>query len=190
MPFTYTNRKGSTYYLCQAATKTGKTRYFFAREPKATPVEKVPAGYQVEESVNGVVSLVKTHLQLISAEELASVEAELKKHPQGQKYRATIKKDQIVVYESQGSDFDEILAQMGWTASESLSHNFKERYTQYSPIMRFILDDNKGRTFIPQRWCFRGSIDDWINVRGSGKIDLLAETLIPILGTDEFFELY
>jgi hypothetical protein len=45
MSYTYTNRKGSTYYLCQANTKTGKTRYYFAGEPKATPVENIPVGY-------------------------------------------------------------------------------------------------------------------------------------------------
>jgi hypothetical protein len=56
--------------------------------------------------------------------------------------------------------------------------------------MRFILNSSEGRIFIPQRWCFRGSIDDWINAGDSGKIDFLAEKLIPKLGTDEFFELY
>lgn len=45
MPFTYTNRKGFTYYLCQSTTKTGQTRYYFAREPKDTPIEKIPVGY-------------------------------------------------------------------------------------------------------------------------------------------------
>jgi hypothetical protein len=34
MPFTYTNRRGDTYYLCQSTTKTGKPRYVFAREQR------------------------------------------------------------------------------------------------------------------------------------------------------------
>jgi hypothetical protein len=55
---TYTNRKGSINYLCQALTKTGKTRDFFACEPKIAPGDKIPASYQVEESANGIVSLV------------------------------------------------------------------------------------------------------------------------------------
>jgi hypothetical protein len=73
---------------------------------KAAPVEKIPDGYQVEESVNGIVSLVKAHPQLILPEELARVETALKKHPKAYKYRAVIKNDQIVIYESQGTDFD------------------------------------------------------------------------------------
>ena len=56
--------------------------------------------------------------------------------------------------------------------------------------MRFILDDTEERIFSPQRWCFRGSIDDWISVGNSDKIDYLAKKLIPKLGTDDFYEFY
>ena len=33
MRITHTNRKGVTFYLGRGVTKTGKPRYFFAREP-------------------------------------------------------------------------------------------------------------------------------------------------------------
>lgn len=59
MPVTYTNRKGLTYYLCRGTTKTGKPRYYFAREVKDEPLEEIPAGYKIKESVNRIVSLVK-----------------------------------------------------------------------------------------------------------------------------------
>ena len=190
MPFTYTNRKGFTYYLCKASTKTGKARYYFAREPKDTPVEKLPVGYQVEESVNAVVSLVKARPQLIFPEELATIETALKKLPKSHKYRASIKNKQIVIYESRGADFGEIMADIGWSVPASVGREFEERHAQFSPIMRFILEEPEERIFSPQRWCFRGSIDDWIDIRNPTKIDMLAKELVPVLGTDEFFELY
>jgi hypothetical protein len=191
MSYTYTNRKRSTYYLCQANTKTGKTRYFFIREPSiAIPVDEIPAGYQVEESVNGIVSLVRTRPQLILPEELVNVEAVLKKHPRGHQYRAAIKRNQIIIYESQGAELAGILAQMGWTTPTGLEQEFMEYHAQFSPIMRFSLSGIEDRTFIPQRWCFRGSVDDWIDIGSPDKIDLLAEELIPALGTDDFYELY
>jgi len=190
MQFTYTNRKGFTYYLCQSTTKTGKPRYYFVREPKDTPVEKLPDGYQVEESVNGVVSVVKASHKLISSEELATVEAALKKLPKSHKYRARIKNKQIIIYESRGADFGEILAGIGWSMPASIGREFDERNAQFSPIMRFILEEPEERTFSPQRWCFRGSIDDWINIQSPDKIEVLAKKLLPKLGTDDFFELY
>ena len=57
MNVTYTNRKGYTYYLCRGTTKTGKPRYYFAREPKGDPVEQIPEGYEIRESVNGILVL-------------------------------------------------------------------------------------------------------------------------------------
>ena len=56
--------------------------------------------------------------------------------------------------------------------------------------MRFILDDAEERILFPQRWCFLGSIDTWINAGTSGKIDYLVKKLIPKLGTDDFYEIY
>ena len=44
----------------------------------------------------------------------------------------------------------------------------------YSPMMQFILVDEKRRSFLPQRYCFRGSIDDWISI---GLPDTLANVV-------------
>jgi hypothetical protein len=60
--------------------------------------------------------------------------------------------------------------------------------TLSSAIMRFILEEPEERIFSPQRWCFRSSIDDWINIKGSAKIDKLVKELVPTLGTGVFFE--
>ena len=81
MPIIYTNRKGRTYYLCQGLTKTGKPRYYFAREPKGEPVDEIPDGYVISESVNGNVRLAKVRQVLLLPAEVAAVEMALKRHP-------------------------------------------------------------------------------------------------------------
>ncbi len=195
MPITYTNRKGFTYFLNKGVTKTGKPRYYFAREQKDEPVEEIPAGYKIEESVNAIVSLVKARPQLIRPEESASVEAALKKHPKAKNYRVAIKTDQIMIYESIGGGMDSlriILGQAGLNI-ERVEERLQEeldRYTQFTPVMRFILDDQETREYHAERWCYRGGIDDWIYAGHSGKINSLAKKLVPTLGTDEFYELY
>ncbi len=40
-------------------TKTGKPRYYFAREPKGEVLNEIPPGFKISESVNGVVSLMQ-----------------------------------------------------------------------------------------------------------------------------------
>ena len=67
MPVTYKNRKGLMYYLCQNTTKAGKLRYYFTRESHGTLCGQVPEGYQIQESVNGVVSLSKVRPTMVRA---------------------------------------------------------------------------------------------------------------------------
>lgn len=58
----------------------------------------------------------------------------------------------------------------------------------YSAILRFRLVDKERRTFTPERFCFRGAIDDWINIGGPENLVPLVETYIELLGTDYFFD--
>ncbi len=63
MAFTYTNSKGNTYILHGRETtlKGGRkqTIYFFAKSEKEGALDRVPAGYVVAESKNGLPVLKK-----------------------------------------------------------------------------------------------------------------------------------
>jgi len=54
MAFSYTNKKGQTYYLHSRSVtlKNGRqqTIYFFARDERPGAMDAVPAGYQVVET--------------------------------------------------------------------------------------------------------------------------------------------
>jgi hypothetical protein len=56
-------------------------------------------------------------------------------------------------------------------------------------VLRFTLADAERRVFRAERWCYLGSIDDWIDIGGWGPVDQLPSQMIPRLGTDRFFEL-
>jgi hypothetical protein len=193
MPVTYTNRKGITYYLCRGVTKTGKPRYYFAREPKGEPVEQIPEGFKISESVNGIVSLVRDRPAQIRLEEVSAVEAAVGRHPKSHKYRVNVKRDRIEVYEQVGLDAEELAAALvqegfGIPGLADRLRPTMERRAQFTPVLRFILADEEQRTFRVERWCYLGSIDDWIDVGPMGPVDRLARHWIPRLGTDRFFE--
>ncbi|MCC7359028.1 MAG: hypothetical protein IT317_06105 [Anaerolineales bacterium] len=190
MPVNYTNRKGQTYSLCQGMTKTGKPRYFFAREPKGEPVSALPVGYHIEESVNGVVWLVRDRPQVIAAAELAAVEAAVQRHPQRGNYQIRVKDHTIVIFEREGPDIAALQAVLGHLGPLPRSAvEYLEQAGRYIPILRFILFDHEQRLFGAQRWHFSGSIDNWIYLSHSGQIAELARQLVPRLGTDAYFEL-
>ena len=192
---TYTNRKGVTYTLCKGVTKTGKPRYFFAREPQGEPVEAIPEGYEIRESVNGVVSLAKVRLGHILAEEVAVVVAAIQRHPRGRNYRVDVKPDRIDIYELVSRGMDEVLAVFDDVLTPELLAEIRadrERYGQYTAEMRLILTDEERRLFRAERMCYRSSVDGWLPLRniGTASIEQLARRLVPTLGTDAFFELY
>jgi len=190
MPVTYTNRKGRLYFLCQGVTKTGKPRYYFALEPKATLVDRLPDGYEVQESVNGVVSLIRFQPNLISDEDIAAVNAALQAHPRARRYRVSIKSKQITIHENVGVDMARLESDFGRALWGDSAEKFETAHAQYRAIMRFTLTDDARLLFKAERMCFLGSIDDWIDIDYDESVARLAATLIPTLGTDEFYELF
>jgi len=197
MPVTYTNRKGRKYYLCKVITKTGKPRYFFAREPKGELVDEIPPGYEISESVNGIVSLVKVRPKSVTEKDVEVVKKVLSEHPQARRYRIWVKPKEIIVYERVGPDYREIIEKIAphlglVVIPEEIIRRMEEeneKHAQYTPVMKFVVDDEERRLFHAERMCYLGGIDDWIVIESGRSIEYLAEKLIPTLGTDEFFML-
>jgi hypothetical protein len=196
MPVTYTNRKGVTFMLTQTVTKHGKLRYNFAREPvQGQPVEAVPEGWEIRESVNGIVTLGKATPQLILPEELAAVAAHLRQLPDARRYRTEAKSDHILIYENAGGDLtalvSELIGQGFLSAPGQLERvrGIEDRNARFEPVMQFILVDQERRRFSALRMSYRGT-NHWINIGRNGTIHELAAKYIPTLGTEEFFELW
>lgn len=197
MPINYTNRKGQTYTLYRGQTKTGKPRYYFGRSgsDQGEPVAELPAGFKISESVNGVVSLVKDHLPLIQPAEVVAVEKEIKRHPHARRYRVAVKHDRIEIYEQASADYVAVASEfpMMRPLTPDLVEKLRlmeEQHASYTPVLRFILLDPKQRQFGAERMCYLGSIDGWLDLHRTGPVEKLARTLIPTLGTDQFYELW
>ncbi|HTK11334.1 MAG TPA: hypothetical protein VL485_29450 [Ktedonobacteraceae bacterium] len=197
MPVNYINRKGQAYTLYRGQTKTGKPRYYFGRsdQSKGEPVTEFPSGFTISESINGIVSLVKERPLLITPVEVAAVEEEVKLHPSGRRYRIATKHDYIEIYEQIGPNFDSLANTLqaiegGYQGLTSKLQSLEERFAQYTPVLRFILLDPTQRQFGAKRMCYRSSVDGWLELTQTGPIAKLAHTLIPTLGTDQFYELW
>jgi hypothetical protein len=196
MPISHTNRKGQTYFLCQGTTKTGKVRYFFSKSTAQNTLEKIPAGHHIEESVNGVVTLVKDRQQIIRPEEIQVVETALRNHPKGNNYRVSAKGKQIIVYERQGPDAEDMVKILGKNLPMFSRHELLDRMgaildkeAQYSQMLHFILVDATNRTFCAERSTYVASLPEWVGICGCEPLQSLVDQIFPLLATDEYFEL-
>jgi hypothetical protein len=191
VPITYTNAKGKTYYLHQGTTKTGKPKYYFSMESNGELAESIPDGFEIYENPNAQVFLRRMPPKLITDEERQVVEDGMRKYAEVQDCKIDIKGKTIVVYTPHQSveEFAQLLTGLNPFISEAKVRELFARSVQYAPMLQFILDDAKRRTFTAQRYCFRGSIDDWIDI-GHSPLTTLVKQYVKHLGQESYFELY
>ena len=185
MPVTHTNRRGQTYYLHAGTTRTGKARYWFSTKADGPLVGSIPEGHEVYENPGAQVFLRKVVPQLVTPAEVAVVEDGLGRYAPGRNCIVDVQKEHIVVYHAERVTLD--LEGFGLGVRE-----LPVRYRDYMKVMRFTLVDEEARTFRVQRWCFRGSIDRWIDLWMSGsegKLPDLVEKFCTHIGRESFFEL-
>ena len=189
----YTNRKEKRYYLHVGKTKTGKSRYCFSLKTKGQLAEEIPEGFEIyEHPANAQVFLRKKTPPIISELEKKLVEKELQKVAGPRLYIADVKGEEIVIYESNENveTLKEIFGSISPFHDASRVENIIKSETTYAPIMKFILEDEKERTFVVNRYCFRGSIDDWIDISAPMHLKEASKVFLEHLGKDSFYELF
>lgn len=193
MAVEYKNRSGKTYYLHMGKTKTGKPKYHFSLKQKGELSDEIPEGFEIyEHPANGRVFLRKELPRLITDFEKHIVEKELKKADPSKWYLVDIKGKEMTIFES-NQDIDRLKAIFGPRTplnDPSLMDDILSMAVEYGPMMRFVLEDEKKRTFSVERYCFLGSIDDWIRIGGPGPLKKIAKKYVKHLGQDSFFELF
>jgi len=76
------------------------------------------------------------------------------------------------------------------TGEESRSMtDYMLKHAKYVKMMRFSLVDEKDRLFSADRWCFRGSVDNWHRLKWRDSLEALLEEFVPHLGRESFYDL-
>lgn len=190
MSVQYTNRKDKTYYLHQGKAKAGKSRYYFSQKKEGNLIESIPTGYEIYENPNAQVYLTKTKLKIIADREVTVVKRAVAKYAKLKHFFAEARGKNIVVYLpiQNVEAIKAIFSQFGVAESRKFNDRL-EKEIQFSPIMRFALIDKNDRTYACERWCSRGSIDDWIHLESSNNLSALTEKHCFHLGKDSFYDL-
>ncbi|QHS21822.1 hypothetical protein GWK91_02170 [Virgibacillus sp. MSP4-1] len=186
MAITYQNFRGDTYYLHSRKTKKGNTTYHFSKKSEGADVEVIPEGYEIYENPNGKVALRKKQKPLIFDDEIEIIDNGMKKFCPIKDYKLDTKKDTVYIYtEFQKEKLGELLGSFFADKKEEMN-----RFKEYETVMRFRLVDKEDRIFEVERFCFIGSIDDWIMVDGSDDLRELVEENVQHIGEDSFYELF
>lgn len=185
MSFQYTNRCGQVYFLHQGTTKTGKPKYFFSMTLKDNCLDVIPNDFEVYENPNKQVFLIKKEERLITDIEKQIVIAAVEKNKDIYSI-VDIRKKYITIYTAKplSLDFGD------FPMSQFLTSDRMKQFLNYMPEMRFELIDVKNRSFETKRYCYRGSIDDWIFLGAPDKLSNLVKKYVVHLGKESFYELF
>jgi hypothetical protein len=191
MTIEYVNRKGQKYYLHQGTTKTGKPKYFFSMKTEGTLVKIIPDGFEIYENPNAQVFLRTVQPKIITDEEIATVEKGMKELSKLQNFKIDVKKDTVYVYtaDQEKKELVEIFLSFSFATNENIARSVNNCLS-YSSMLRFVLFDEDKRIFTAERFCFLGSIDDWIDIGLPNTLQNLVKKYVKHLGHDSFYELH
>jgi hypothetical protein len=183
----HVNRAGVEYYLHVGNTKTGKPRYWFSTKTDGILAESIPDGYEIYENPESQVFLRKTKPQIVRPEEVEIVRSGLDRYAPDETCIIDVRDEHIIVYHAQQLNLGREL--LGWAFA---SRAMPVIHSRPDKVMRFTLVDRVERTYRVQRWCFRGSVDDWIDLmmaHGQSDLSKLVKKFVPHIGKESFFEL-
>lgn len=192
MPFTYVNHWGVTYYLNEAASRSGKPTYSFSKKPGAKLAESLPEGYEVyERPQSGQPFLRKIQKTLMTPDELSLVRALCLEHHRAIQIRVLAEPQAIVVCfaEPPSADLIEGISRFMTITPAKLDNLYSTMSGPLEPAFRFGLVNAQQRTFEPARWYCRGATEGWLPVGQAGPLGPLVRRLAPHLGQDSYFTL-
>jgi hypothetical protein len=194
----YENRMGDVYYLQEGKTRTGKPRYYATKKPTGTPLAAMPAGYEFHERPDTAQVVVrKVTPSPITEFERQQAEAIVRRASGLTHVIVAIEGDALVVYTPSVSRAEtdrlfDLVMRPGFGMGSAMADEFREermRRCQYMKMLRFELVNPDKRLYRAERWCFRGSIDDWWMLPGSGSLAKVVEQYAKHLDRESFFEL-
>ncbi len=197
MAIQHKNRFGDVYFLQAGKTKTGKPKYYFGKKETGQPVETIPAGFEIRENPeSGQVTLRRIRPTEISPLEKRMLSDGMRDCAKLKYFIVDVDNNSLVVYlpGTQEQDAQDIVREISGLAGNvfAIANTFAKELvsrSRYSPMMRFTLTDPDERLFCVERWCFRGSIDDWFPLAGPAPLPTLIEKYVQHLGRESFYEL-
>lgn len=196
MPVSHRNRKGREYFLHEGKTATGKPKYFFSQDDDGNLVDEIPAGYEIFEKPDSAqVYLRKSVASKISEAERQYVQDECRRLADSEGVLVAVEHGALVVYTVSEADIDrtvEMFSKYGGMLLSSRLESYRHqelREGRYDKMLRFTPTAKERTLYRVERWCFRGSIDNWIPIGRSMPLQAALETYAPHLQSESFFEL-
>lgn len=185
MTISYKNIRGEDYYIRMKLTKKGNNSYFMTRKVNDDCLNDVPDGYEVFERYDsGMMFIRKKKKVKFTTKEIEVIEKELKRNKSVFDFKLDICGNLIKIFtmernEDDGINDDDTLNRFFGDKTLLLFKRFDERMRIYK----------KGKDVMLQRYCYRGSIDDWITIDYGEDFEAIIKSNLRHLGKESYYDL-
>lgn len=192
MALQFFNRQGDCYYIKSKLTKKGNKTYFMTKKEDENCLEILPIGYEVFEKPDTSIMFIRQRKEnIFKNTEIQLIEKELKKNEAIIDFKLDIIGSEIKIYIAE-KEGNERLFQL-WEKpfySEEKINDLRKKFMRFEEKMRIskkVRKETNGYEF--QRYCYRGSINDWISIDGGENLATLAKENIHHLGRESYYDL-
>lgn len=191
----FKNSKGKTYYLKSRTTKKGNITYYLTVKLDDDCLNSLPKEYEVFEKYDMETLYVRKKVaSKFSKEEIASIEKELKNNADIDEYKLAVHGAEIKIYTAEkGKGISSFMQDSIASAifDKRRSALYEKAFLRYEERLKIQLKEKKDfKEFLVLRYCYRGSVDDWIVIDAGDNLKELAKDTIVHLGKESYFELY
>ena len=185
----FITRAGKSYFLKSKLTSKGNKTYYMTATEDDDCLDIVPHGYEIFEKPDiGMLYVRKSKPSKFSEEELKTISRHLKKNEELYDYQIDSVGKTLKIYTAE-KELNERLFKI-WESqlfpAEKIQ-SLRKEYMRFEERMR-VIKEKDGYTF--QRYCYRGSVDGWINIDGGTDLEELAEQNIKHLGFESYYDLF
>jgi len=185
---TFKSRMGKAYYVKSRKTKKGNKTYFLTTKKDDSCLDILPKEYEVYENYSAQMLYIRKKKERgFSSKDIAIIQAELSKNDAIDGFELNINGNEITIYdlEDKTKQKPSLLAMIPKDRREIA----KAYFMQYSENMRIKkITKKKEVEYHIMRFCYRGSIDDWIVIDAGDDLAALAKANLKLIGTEEFFD--
>ena len=165
MALSIENCIGKHYFLKSRTTKKGNTTYYMTTKGDESCLNDIPTGYEVFEKYDtGSLFIRKKIESSFTQTEIDTLKKHLDKNKSIYDYRLSVHGKEISIYVADTRRFEEKMK------------------------IKFF-EDKSERNFEVERYCYRGSIDDWIAIGCESDIDKIGSNYLIHLGKESYYEL-
>ena len=186
MAIIFKNQRKENYYIKSKLTKTGKTTYFLTKKMDKDCLDFMPEAYEVFEKYDSRMMFIRKAMpKQFSEKELKIIENELKKNKSIVDFKLDSYGDEVKIYVAEENEISERLGMSSFDMKRLSA--FLKNFSELMKIKVVSIDGNK--SYEVMRFCFRGSIDDWITIGWDTDLKKLAQQYLIHLGKESYYDL-